>query len=74
MQRAYLDRVRSVTDAAVVAEIERYINEQDEDSIVSVLSLGLLAVFLEQLRSTYLAGATLEIKFSRDGRSRSLTL
>ncbi|ELY3880247.1 hypothetical protein IPC733_05385 [Pseudomonas aeruginosa] len=63
LQRAYLDRVRSVTDAAVVAEIERYINEQDEDSIVSVLSLGLLAVFLEQLRSTYLAGATLEIKF-----------
>lgn len=63
LQRAYLDRVRSVTDAAVVVEIERYINEQDEDSIVSALSLGLLAVFLEQLRSTYLAGATLEIKF-----------
>ncbi|HBO4454306.1 TPA: hypothetical protein L4U65_002899 [Pseudomonas aeruginosa] len=62
LQRAYLERVRSVTDAAVVAEIERYINEQDEDSIVSALSLGLLAVFLEQLRSTYLAGATLEIK------------
>lgn len=63
LQRVYLDRVRSMMNTAVVIEVERYINEQNEDPIVSVLSLGLLAVFLKQLRSTYLAGATLEIEF-----------
>lgn len=63
LQQAYLDKVRAVTNAAVVAEIERYIQEQDEDSIVEALSLGLLAAFLEQVRATYLAGATWEIGY-----------
>lgn len=62
LQRAYLDKVRAVTDAAVVAEIERYIDARDEDAIVEALSLGLLALFLEQVRAAYIAGATLEIR------------
>lgn len=61
MQRAYLDSIRAAVDAAVIAEVERLIAEEDEQGLVALLSLGALAVFAEAMRGAFLAGGRFEM-------------
>ncbi|WP_236185083.1 phage head morphogenesis protein [Pseudomonas protegens] len=61
MQRAYLDSIRAAVDAAVIAEVERLIAEDDEQGLVALLSLGALAAFAEALRGAFLAGGRFEM-------------
>lgn len=62
MQRAYLEQIKAVVSAATIVEVERLIAEENEDGLAQLLSLGTLAVFMELVRSVYLAGAKFEIK------------
>lgn len=62
MQQAYLAQVKLVVDAATVAEVESLINEEDENGLAALLSMGAMATFLELVRNAYLAGAKFEIK------------
>ncbi|WP_323615365.1 hypothetical protein [Pseudomonas putida] len=61
MQKAYLDTIRAAVDAAVIAEVERLIAEDDEQGLVALLSLGALAVFAEAMRGAFLAGGRFEM-------------
>ncbi|OAI84876.1 hypothetical protein [Pseudomonas putida] len=61
MQKAYLDSIRAAVDAAVIAEVERLIAEDDEQGLVALLSLGALAAFAEAVRGAFLAGARFEM-------------
>lgn len=61
MQKAYLDSIRAVVDAAVIAEVERLIAEDDEQGLVALLSLGALAAFAEAVRGAFLAGGRFEM-------------
>jgi len=61
MQRAYLDSIRAAVDAAVIAEVERLIAEDDEQGLVALLSLGALATFTEAMRGAFLAGGRFEM-------------
>lgn len=61
MQKAYLDSIRVAVDAAVIAEVERLIAEDDEQGLVALLSLGALAVFAEAMRGAFLAGGRFEM-------------
>ncbi|RRV49579.1 hypothetical protein [Pseudomonas sp. p106] len=61
MQRAYLDSIRAAVDAAVIAEVERLIAEDDEQGLVALLSLGALAVFAEAMRGAFLVGGRFEM-------------
>lgn len=56
LQKAYLEQVRAVVGSAVIAEIERKIDEGDDDGLVALLGLGSLAAFLELLRAAYIKG------------------
>jgi hypothetical protein len=56
MQRAYLDQIKSTVDAAVIAEVQRKIEEGDDEGLVALLGLGSLAVFLELIRAAYIKG------------------
>jgi len=68
LQRAYLDQIRSVVDAATIAEIERLIEQQDERGVSELLYLGVFAALMEASRAAYMAGATSEkVKPSRPG-------
>lgn len=60
MQKAYLDSIRAAVDAAVIAEVERLIAEDDEQGLVNLLSLGALAAFAEAMRGAFLAGGRFE--------------
>ncbi|BBP60363.1 hypothetical protein [Pseudomonas sp. St316] len=62
MQQAYLAQIKLVVGAATVADVERLINEEDENGLAALLSMGAMAAFLELVRNAYLAGAKLEIK------------
>ncbi len=61
MQKAYLDSIRAAVDAAVIAEVERLIAEEDEQGLISLLSLGALAAFAEAMRGAFLAGGRVEM-------------
>ncbi|MBF8746895.1 hypothetical protein [Pseudomonas monteilii] len=61
MQKAYLDSIRAAVDAAVIAEVERLIAEDDEQGLVALLSLGALAAFAEAMRGAFLAGGRFEM-------------
>lgn len=61
MQKAYLESIRAAVDAAVIAEVERLIAEDDEQGLVALLSLGALAAFAEAMRGAFLAGGRLEM-------------
>ncbi len=61
MQKAYLESIRAAVDAAVIAEVERLIAEDDEQGLVALLSLGALAVFAEAMRGAFLAGGRFEM-------------
>ncbi|WP_236248313.1 hypothetical protein [Pseudomonas mosselii] len=61
MQKAYLDSIRAVVDAAVIAEVERLIAEDDEQGLVALLSLGALAAFAEAMRGAFLVGGRFEM-------------
>ncbi|WKL69422.1 hypothetical protein Q1Z72_12475 [Pseudomonas qingdaonensis] len=61
MQKAYLDSIRAAVDAAVIAEVERLIAEEDEQGLLALLSLGALAVFAEAMRGAFLAGGRFEM-------------
>lgn len=68
LQRAYLDQIRSVVDAATIAEIERRIEQQDERGVSELLYLGVFAALMEASRAAYIAGATSEkVKPPRPG-------
>jgi hypothetical protein len=56
MQRAYLEQIRSTVDTVVLAEVQRKIEEGDNDGLVEILGLGTLAAFLELVRSAYIKG------------------
>lgn len=61
MQKAYLDSIRAAVDAAVIAEVERLIAQDDEQGLVALLSLGALAAFAEAMRGAFLAGGRFEM-------------
>lgn len=61
MQKAYLDSIHAAVDAAVIAEVERLIAEEDEQGLLALLSLGALAVFAEAMRGAFLAGGRFEM-------------
>lgn len=68
LQRAYLDQIRSVVDAATIAEIERLIEQQDERGVSELMYLGVFAALMEASRAAYMAGATSEkVKPPRSG-------
>lgn len=68
LQRAYLDQIRAVVDAATIAEIERLIEPQDERGVSELLYLGVFAALMEASRAAYMVGATSEkVKPPRPG-------
>lgn len=62
MQRAYLEQVRGVVDAAVIAEIERYIESNNQGALDDALTLGVFGLLFELIRSGYMAGGAYETK------------
>lgn len=56
MQIAYLDQIKSTVDAAVITEVQRKIEQGDDEGLVVLLGLGSLAVFLELIRAAYIKG------------------
>ncbi len=60
LQRAYLDQIRSVVDAATIVEVERLIAEQNSQGLEALLGLGLFASLLEGIRAAYMAGGQSE--------------
>lgn len=62
LQRAYLEQVRGAVDAAVIAEIERYIEAGDQGSLDGALALGGFGILFELIRSGYMAGGAYETK------------
>lgn len=58
LQRAYLDQVRAIVDAAVITDVERKIEEGDDDGLLLLLGLGSLVAFVEGLRTIYIKGGS----------------
>lgn len=61
MAAAYLAEVRAVESAAMVAEVERLIAEDDRDGLAVLLSLGSLTLFTELFRTAFIRGAQNEL-------------
>lgn len=61
MQKAYLDSVRATVDAATVIEVERLLAADDENGLVQLLSMGAMALLIESVRSSFIAGGRLEM-------------
>lgn len=60
MATAYLAEVRAVESEATVAEVERLLREGDSEGLVTYLSLGAMAGFLELFRAAFIQGANNE--------------
>lgn len=60
MAAAYLAEVRAVESAATVAEVERLLREGDSEGLVTYLSIGAMAGFLELFRAAFIQGANNE--------------
>ncbi|PVZ19927.1 MULTISPECIES: phage minor head protein [unclassified Pseudomonas] len=58
LQRAYLDQVRAMVDAAVIADVERLIAERDDSGVVQMLAAGAFAALLEGVRAAFIKGGT----------------
>ena len=61
-QRAYLDQIADTVSAATLAEIERAIDDGDENKVSALLPIGLFAGLMELIRTAYLNGAKTEAK------------
>ncbi|WNW10124.1 hypothetical protein RRX38_02830 [Pseudomonas sp. DTU_2021_1001937_2_SI_NGA_ILE_001] len=61
MQKAYMDAVRATVDSVTLAQVERLLEQDDEDGLVDLLTLGAMAVLVEAVRSAYLAGGRKEL-------------
>ena len=61
MQKAYLDSVRATVDAATVIEVERLLAAEDENGLVKLLSMGAMALLIESVRSSFIAGGRFEM-------------
>lgn len=61
MAAAYLAEVRAVESEATVAEVERLLREGDSEGLVTYLSLGAMAGFLELFRAAFIQGANNEL-------------
>lgn len=57
MAAAYLAEVRAVESEATVAEVERLLAAGDRPGLIQYLSLGSMPVFVELMRSAFVAGA-----------------
>lgn len=60
MAAAYMAEVRAVESEATVAEVERLLREGDSEGLVTYLSLGAMAGFLELYRAAFIQGANNE--------------
>lgn len=60
MAAAYLGEVRAVESEATVAEVERLLRDGDSEGLVTYLSLGAMAGFLEMFRAAFIQGANNE--------------
>ncbi|RJX83491.1 hypothetical protein [Pseudomonas sp. LS-2] len=58
LQRAYLDQVRSIVDAAVIADVAQKIEDGDDHGLLLLVGLGSLIAFIEALRTTYIKGGS----------------
>lgn len=61
MAAAYLAEVRAVESEATIAEVERLLREGDSEGLVTYLSLGAMAGFLELFRAAFIQGANNEL-------------
>lgn len=68
LQRAYLDQIRSVVDAATIAEVERLIEEQNTQGLDTLLALGAFALLIEAIRTAYIKGGRSEVIKAPGGR------
>jgi hypothetical protein len=60
-QQAYLDQIAMVAKSVSVTEIEQAIEDGDESRLEEIIALGLLALFLDRLRSAFASGAAREL-------------
>ncbi|MCS4284414.1 hypothetical protein M2396_002710 [Pseudomonas sp. BIGb0278] len=60
-KQAYLEQVAQTVRYISLAQLEQAVDDNDEDRIAEILSLGLLAVLLERLRAAYARGASKEL-------------
>lgn len=60
-QQAYLDQIAMATKSVSIAGLEQAIDEGDESRLEEIIGLGLLALFLERLRSAFSSGAAREV-------------
>ena len=60
MQRAYLQQIAGAVDAAVIAEVEKYIDQGDESSLIGYLAVGVFAALFELVRAGFIAGGKYE--------------
>ncbi|SDT52697.1 phage minor head protein [Pseudomonas prosekii] len=61
-QRAYLAQIAGAIDAATLAEVERAIEDGDDDAVMALLPLGLFAGLIELFRTAYIKGGAGEVK------------
>jgi hypothetical protein len=61
-QRSYLAQIADTVSAATLAEIERAIDDGDENKVAALLPIGLFAGLMELIRTAYLKGAKTEAK------------
>jgi len=61
VQQAYLDQVAQTVRYVSISELEKAVEDNDEDRIAEILSLGLFALLVERLRAVYARGASKEL-------------
>lgn len=61
VQQAYLDQVAQTVRYVSISELEQAVEDNDEDRIAEILSLGLFALLVERLRAVYARGANKEL-------------
>lgn len=60
--QAYLDQVRRIVDAVTIAQVEALLDRNDSEGVADLLTVAAFALFLEALRSTFLAGGRFEAR------------
>lgn len=61
VQQAYLDQIAIFINAVTLAEVERALQEDDNEALL----LGIFALLIEQLRTAFIKGGTQELKGAR---------
>ncbi|WP_341959187.1 hypothetical protein [Pseudomonas sp. RC10] len=61
-QQAYLSQISDSISAATLAEVQRAIEQHDDNKVMALLPVGLFAGFVELLRSAFVRGGSTELR------------